>query len=308
MFNLPSPLQKVNHPLFNKKGLELYIKRDDLIHPEISGNKWRKLKFNIEKLKAGKYDGVLTFGGAYSNHIAATAATGKLLSVKTIGIIRGDELTPQSNQTLIQAQKNGMQLVFVSRAKYAERYERLYHETLRAEYGNVLVVNEGGANFHGVLGCAEILNEMDFTPDYIYSASGTGTTVAGLLLSSTQTKIVSVPVFKNGGFIKNDVIDLLKQFALDEDTLKSKIDLLSLNLDSHFGGYGKFNDELIDFINEFYKITQIKLDQIYTGKMMFALMEDIKQNKFKQGDKIVALHTGGLQGLSSIKDRLLFEV
>jgi len=308
MFNLPSPLQKISHPLFNQKGLELYIKRDDLIHPEISGNKWRKLKFNIEKLQANKYDGVLTFGGAYSNHIAATAATGKLFDVKTIGIIRGDELTPTSNNTLQQAQENGMQLVFVSRTKYAERYERLYHEELRAEHGNVLVVNEGGANFHGVLGCIEILDEINFKPDYIYSASGTGTTVAGLLLASDTTKVVSVPVFKSGGFIKDEVEDLLKQFALDEDTFKTKMNLLSLNLDSHFGGYGKFNEELIEFINEFYKTTQVKLDQIYTGKMMHALMNDVKQNKFKKGDKIIALHTGGLQGLKSIENRLNFEV
>jgi 1-aminocyclopropane-1-carboxylate deaminase len=308
MFNLPSPIHKLEHPLFEQKGIEVFIKRDDLIHLEVSGNKWRKLKFNIEKFKANKYKGILTFGGAYSNHIAATAATGKLLGVKTIGIIRGDELTPQSNQTLITALDNGMQLEFVSRSKYAERYERLYHEELRAEFGNVLVINEGGANFYGVIGCAEILKEINFIPDYIYSASGTGTTVAGLLLSSESTKVVGVPVFKNGGFIKKEVIELLQQFALDDSTFKTKLELLSLNLNSHFGGYGKYNDELIDFINEFYKITGLKLDQIYTGKMMFALLNDVRENKFNQGEKIVALHTGGLQGLSSIKDKLLFKV
>jgi 1-aminocyclopropane-1-carboxylate deaminase len=308
MFCLPSPIQKIKHPLFDEKGVEVFVKRDDLIHTEISGNKWRKLKFNIEKLKANKYAGILTFGGAFSNHIAATAATGKLLGIKTIGIIRGDELTHQSNKTLIKAHNNGMQLVFVSRSKYAERYERLYHEELRAEFGNLLVVNEGGANYYGVIGCAEILKEINFVPDYIYSASGTGTTVAGLLLSSDTTKVVSVPVFKNGGFIKKEVIDLLQQFALDNSTFKTKMDLLSLNLDFHFGGYGKYNDELIDFINEFYSITSLKLDQIYTGKMMFALFNDVRENKFNKGEKIVALHTGGLQGLSSIKDKLLFEI
>lgn len=308
MFNLPSPIQKVNHPLFEQKGIEVFVKRDDLIHSEISGNKWRKLKFNIEKLKANQYSGILTFGGAYSNHIAATAATGRILGIKTVGIIRGDELNSQSNQTLIKAYKNGMQLEFVSRSKYAERYERLYHEELRAKFGNMLVVNEGGANFHGVLGCAEILKEIDFTPDYIYSASGTGTTVAGLLLSSDSTKVVSVPVFKNGGFIKNEVIDLLNQFVLDDSTFQSKLELLSLRLDSHFGGYGKFNNELIDFINEFYSVTQLKLDQIYTGKMMYTLMDDVKKDKFKKGEKIVALHTGGLQGLSSVKNQLIFDL
>ena len=308
MFNLPSPIQKINHPLFKQKGLEFYIKRDDLIHQDISGNKWRKLKFNIEKLKANKYDGLLTFGGAYSNHIAATAATGKLLNVKTIGIIRGDELTPQSNLTLQKAHQNGMQLVFVNRSKYAERYERLYHQELRAEFGNVLIVEEGGANYYGMIGCGEILKEIDFTPDYIYSASGTGTTVAGLISSSDTTKIVSVPVFKNGDFIKDEIKNLLKHFFLDKEIFDAKMNLLSLNLNSHFGGYGKFNTELIDFINQFYELTNIKLDQIYTGKMMHALMSDVKQNKFKQGDKIVALHTGGLQGLSSITNQLKFSL
>ncbi len=308
MFNLPSPLQKINHPLFKQKGLDIYIKRDDLIHQDISGNKWRKLKFNIELYKANKYDGLLTFGGAYSNHIAATAATGKLLNIKTIGVIRGDELTPQSNSTLLKAHQNGMQLVFVSRSKYTERYERIYHEELRAEFGNVLIIEEGGANYYGMIGCGEILKEIDFTPNYIYSASGTGTTVAGLISSSDTTKIVSVPVFKNGGFIKDEVKNLLKHFFWDTEMLNTKMNLLSLNLNSHFGGYGKFNNELIDFINEFYKITNIKLDQIYTSKMMYALINDVKQNKFKQGDKIVALHTGGLQGLSSITNQLEFSL
>jgi 1-aminocyclopropane-1-carboxylate deaminase len=169
-------------------------------------------------------------------------------------------------------------------------------------------VNEGGANFHGVIGCGEILSEIDFIPDYIYTASGTGTTAAGLVLSSKSTKVVSVPVFKNGGFIKDDVEDLLSQFQFGDELLTEKMSLLELNLHAHFGGYGKFNQELIDFINDFYSITQIKLDQIYTGKMMYALMEDVKSNKFKKGAKIIALHTGGLQGLSSIKDQLTFKL
>jgi len=308
MFQLPSPLQKIHHPICEQFGVELYVKRDDLIHSDISGNKWRKLKFNIEKLKQKKYDGILTFGGAYSNHIAATAKSGQLLNIPTIGIIRGDELNVTSNETLKKAHENGMDLVFVSRSKYSERYERIYHEELRAEYGNVLIVNEGGANFHGVLGCGEILSEIDFTPDYIYTASGTGTTAAGLLMSSRTTKIISVPVFKNGGFIKDDIKELLGQFQLGDELLNDKMDFLSLNVDAHFGGYGKYNKDLIDFINKFYMETNLKLDQIYTAKMMFALLEDIKSNKVERGSKIIALHTGGLQGLSSIVDQLDFKI
>ena len=308
MFVLPSPLQKINHSIAQKYDVALYVKRDDLIHPDISGNKWRKLKFNIEKYKQNKYDSILTFGGAYSNHIAATAKAGQELNIPTIGIIRGDELNENSNDTLKKAHENGMKLVFVSRSKYSERYERICHEELRAEFGNTLIVNEGGANFYGVLGCAEILNEIDFEPDYVYTASGTGTTAAGLLLSSTQTKIVSVPVFKNGNFIKDEVRNLLGQFQLSPEDLQDKMNVLSLNLDAHFGGYGKFNTELIHFINSFYDESFIKLDQIYTAKMMFALLNDIQSGKIKAGSQVVALHTGGLQGLSSIKEDLIFSI
>jgi len=308
MFNLPSPLQKLEHPIAIKFGIDLYVKRDDLIHNEISGNKWRKLKFNIEKYKHNKYNSILTFGGAYSNHIAATASSGKLLNIPTIGIIRGEELNINSNQTLKNAHKNGMELIFVSRSKYNERYDRIYHEELRSQFGNTLIINEGGANYHGVIGCGEILSEMNFTPDYVYTASGTGTTAAGLLLSSVSTKIISVPVFKKGGFIQNEIKDLLIQFQLGEDELNEKMSLLNLNLTNHFGGYGKHTAELINFINEFYSFTNLKLDQIYTGKMMFALINDIKMGKFKAGDKIIALHTGGLQGLSSIKPLLNFNI
>lgn len=308
MFVLPSPLQKINHPLLKAFEIDLFIKRDDLIHPEISGNKWRKLKFNIEKFHQKKYDSILTFGGAYSNHIAATAKAGSVLNIPTIGIIRGDELKTDSNATLKNAHKNGMKLIFVSRSKYGERYERIYHEELRAEFGNTLIVNEGGANFHGVLGCAEILNEIDIDPDYVYTASGTGTTTAGLLLSTDKAQVISVPVFKNGGFIKDEVKSLLEQFQLDEEDLNEKMSRLSLNLEAHFGGYGKFNQELIDFINVFYKETNIRLDQVYTGKMMFALLSDVKAGKFPKKSKIMALHTGGIQGLSSIAPLLSFIV
>lgn len=308
MFNLPSPLQKITHPIVSQFGIELFIKRDDLIHPDISGNKWRKLKFNVEKFKQKKYDSILTFGGAYSNHIAATAAVGKLLNIPTIGIIRGDELNVDSNKTLRDAHENNMNLVFVSRSQYSERYERFYHEALRAEFGNTLIINEGGANFHGVIGSGEVLSEINFTPDYIYSASGTGTTVAGLLLTSDTTKVVSVPVFKKGGFIKDEVENLLIQFQFTPEELTEKMNLLELNLTNDFGGYGKHTAELIEFINEFHSITEIKLDQVYTAKMMFALLNDIKMGKFERGSKIVALHTGGLQGLSSIEPLLNFNI
>ena len=162
--NIPSPTVHVEHPLFKANDLTVLMKRDDLIHPEISGNKWRKLKLNVEKYKHNKYDSILTFGGAYSNHIAATAAVGNAMGISTIGVIRGEELTPVSNATLEMAAAHGMQLNFVSRADYQYRYERWYWEDLRNQFGNCLIVPEGGANLLGALGCAEILNELDFEP------------------------------------------------------------------------------------------------------------------------------------------------
>jgi len=158
------------------------------------------------------------------------------------------------------------------------------------------------------LGCAEILKEVDFEPDHVYAASGTGTTAAGLLLSAKKTKIVAVPVLKKGDFIKDEVINLLKQFQLNQQDLNDKIKQFSMNLNSHFGGYGKFNSELITFINDFYFETKIKLDQIYTAKMMYAILGDIMNGKIEKNSTVLALHTGGLQGLSSIKNELDFKL
>ena len=293
--------------MFKKHQVEVYIKRDDLIHEEISGNKWRKLKLNFEKFTQGKYDSVLTFGGAFSNHIAATASLGNLIGAKTIGIIRGEELTPESNETLRGAFANEMKLVFVSRDKYAERYERIYHEELRREFGNILLIEEGGANFLGVMGIADCIKELPFTPDYMYTASGTGTTAAGLLIATEDTKIVSVPVLKNGEFLKEEMERMIQLVLFDEELTKEKMSRLILETNFHFGGYGKFTQELIDFINEMYKTYQIKLDQIYTAKMFYAFIENLKAGKIEPNSKVVLLHTGGLQGLSSIKDKLVFD-
>lgn len=269
MFHLPSHIEKLNWSIAQERGIDVWIKRDDLIHPEISGNKWRKLKLNVEKAIQKKYDGILTFGGAYSNHIAATAAAGNLFQLKTIGVIRGEELNAQSNETLSKATENGMHLHFVSREQYAERYERPYHEDLRIQFGNVLIIEEGGANFHGMLGCVEIGNEVlkkGLNPDYVYVASGTGTTAAGLTIGFPNSKVVCVPVFKNGGFIRDEIHQLWRQLLLEPDEIDDMNERLILDLEAHFGGYGKWTSELIYFINEFYEDTAIALDQIYTAK------------------------------------------
>lgn len=277
-----------------------------MIHPEISGNKWRKLRLNFEKFKHGKYERIVTFGGAFSNHIAAVAALGKSENIPTLGIIRGDELNAESNETLSRAMYNGMQLKFVSRDEYAMRYERIYHEELRNEFGNILLIEEGGANHLGVLGIADCIKELPFLPGYIYTAAGTGTTAAGLLLATEKTKIVSVPVLKNGGFLKDEIERMLQLILFDEDLTQEKMQFLQMETDFHFGGYGKFTTELINFINETYQQYQIKFDQIYTAKMLYAFIENIKSGKINSNSTVVLLHTGGLQGLTSIKDQLIF--
>lgn len=303
---VPSPLQKIELDIFEAHNISVHIKRDDLIHEAISGNKWRKLKFNIEKYKQGQYSALLTFGGAYSNHIAATAYLGKILDIPTIGIIRGEELNSNSNHTLFQAEKNGMALSFVSREQYKERYEKLYWEELRIKFGHIYIVEEGGANFLGMLGCAEILTEIPFNPDYMMTASGTGTTAAGLLFNTHTTEIISVPVFKNGNFIKAEIKERLEYSGLLKEEVEDKLNYLQLETRFHFGGYGKHNSDLLEFMNWFYQQTSIPLDQVYTGKMVYAFFQRLKEGYFKKNSQVLLLHTGGLQGVESVRDKLRY--
>ncbi|MBK9593223.1 MAG: pyridoxal-phosphate dependent enzyme [Crocinitomicaceae bacterium] len=294
---IPSPLQKIEDPVYNKHNLEVFIKRDDLIHAEISGNKWRKLKYNFEKFKSGKYDAVLTFGGAYSNHIAATASAGKIFQIPTIGIIRGDELNETSNATLSKANADGMNLVFVSREIYEQRYERIYHEELRREFGNVLIIEEGGANFLGAQGVAELVQEISFEPDYIYTAAGTGTTAAGLLLGTKTANIIAISALKNGNFLRDEIGKTLYYSLFDDELVADYLKRLTLETEYHFGGYGKYTDELLNFMQSWKAKTGIALEQVYTAKMIYAFEQDILTNQIAPNSKVVLLHTGGLQGV-----------
>lgn len=297
ILTIPSPLQKIEDLIYDKHQLEVFVKRDDLIHLEISGNKWRKLKYNFEKFKSGKYDAVLTFGGAYSNHIAATAAAGRMFHIPSIGIIRGEELNETSNATLSKANADGMNLVFVSREIYDQRYERIYHEELRREFGNVLIIEEGGANFLGAQGVAELVQEIAFEPDYLYTAAGTGTTAAGLLLGTKTSKIIAVAALKNGSFLIDEIGKILYYSFFDDELVADYLKRLTLETEYHFGGYGKYTDELLDFMQSWKVKTGIALEQVYTAKMIYAFEQDILANKIKPNSKVVLLHTGGLQGI-----------
>ncbi|MGB1104498.1 MAG: 1-aminocyclopropane-1-carboxylate deaminase/D-cysteine desulfhydrase [Crocinitomicaceae bacterium] len=305
---IPSPIFELHHPILDAFDIRVSVKRDDLIHEVISGNKWRKLKLNIEKYYEKGYEKLLTYGGAYSNHIAATAQVGKELGVPTIGIIRGDELNPSSNQTLALAKENGMQLIFVSRSEYAMRYENDYKNELRARFGRILIVEEGGANFLGVMGCTEIVSELKESYDAIFLAAGTGTTTAGVLLATDNVPVYSVPVLKNGGFIHESVSDLLMYSGLTDEIIAEYLQQLKLLTNYHFGGYGKYTDELISFMNDVYAVSSLKLDQVYTAKALYALFSEVKNNRIAPGSKLLFIHTGGLQGAQGISDRLDYTI
>jgi len=261
------------------------MKREDLIHEEISGNKWRKLKYNVQNMRVGGYKTLLTFGGAYSNHIAATAAVGKYFGINTIGIIRGEE--GFENTTLSKAKADGMQLRFISRADFKQKNEPAFQEKLKAEFGGFYIVPEGGANELGVKGCEEVLDEVKSKFDYITTSAGTGTTAAGICRRLTTEKLLVFPALKGGDFIADEMAHYC------EPKQMKKIKLFT---DYHFGGYGKVKPELIDFMQDFKATYNIQLDQVYTSKMLFGLFECIEKGEIPKGAKVLAIHTGGVQG------------
>ncbi len=276
------------------KSITLFIRREDLIHPFISGNKFRKLKYNLVQAKAENQDTLLTFGGAFSNHIAAAAYAGKEYGFKTIGIIRGDELESKINEnpTLKFAQECGMQFKFVTREKYRHKAEVEFIENLKKEFGDFYLVPEGGTNEFAVKGCEEILSKEDSHYDFICTAVGTGGTISGIINSILpHQKVLGFPALK-GDFLKEDI----RKFVHKENW--------ELITDYHFGGYGKVNPELIIFINQFYVENQIPLDPIYTGKMVFGVMDLISKNYFPEHSKILLIHTGGLQGIKGMNLKL----
>ena len=270
--------------------ISLFIKRDDLLHPHISGNKFRKLKYNLAEAKAKKYKKILTYGGAFSNHIVAVAAAGKEYGFQTIGVIRGEELVSQiaDNPSLQFAQECGMQLEFISREQYRHKNESTALEFWQKKYGEIYVLPEGGTNELAVKGCEEILTVADDVFDYICCAVGTGGTIAGLINSAQpHQKIIGFPALK-GGFLPEDIC----KFTANK--------MGEFITDYHFGGYGKVTPQLIQFLNDFHAQYHIPLDPIYTGKMVYGVMDLIQKNYFKKGSKILLIHTGGLQGIRGI--------
>ena len=301
---LPSPLKKLSDPLFKKAGIQVFAKRDDLIDSEISGNKWRKLKFNIQR--AGDMP-ILTFGGAFSNHIAATAATCFRLNRKSIGIIRG-ERTQKLNNTLQQAEDYGMHLHFISRSDYRLKNDPEFIESLHEKIGSFFLVPEGGANIYGVKGCRDIVNEIDQPFDYLVSAMGTGTTLAGMLIASKiNQQQIGIPVLKNGEFLLNDIHSMVLDYStkFNQSPPDSGFKLFT---NYHHGGYARISNELIDFMRYFNQQHGIKTDPVYSGKSAFALYDLVKKFFFTRGSTVIWLHCGGLQGIEGIEKRYNLKV
>jgi 1-aminocyclopropane-1-carboxylate deaminase len=293
---LPTPLQQISENFFKDKHIQLFIKREDCNHPTIQGNKFRKLKYNLAKAKAENTTTLLTFGGAFSNHIYATAAAGKAFGFQTIGIIRGERIEPL-NDTLQFAEDNGMQLHFISRSDYRQKNESDFINKLKAKFGDFYLIPEGGSNELAVKGCTEIVDEIEIKYDYLCSPIGTGGTIAGLIKGAkNESKVLGFPALKGGDFLRKDIEQLLKE----EKEIYENWKLIN---DYHFGGYAKFKPELIEFINTFKAKHEIQLEPIYTGKMLFGIYDLIKKDYFPKNSKIIAIHTGGLQGIVGFNKR-----
>ncbi len=295
-----SPLTAIKSPQFESRQLRVYVKRDDLLHPYISGNKWRKLKHNLLEASRLGATKLVTFGGAYSNHLAAVAAAGFESGISALGVVRGERTEPL-NPTLKYAEECGMELMYVSRTNFRKKSNTSILEDLKINLEGCYVLPEGGTNCLALPGCAEIVEEIETQlvsmPDYICTACGTGGTLAGIVSGlKGQSTAIGISVLK-GDFLKNDVANLLASCG---EPARDNWQILT---DYHFGGYAKFKPELIDFINDFQKTHGIPLDPIYTGKLFFAAFDLAEKGFFKKNSTVVLVHTGGLQGIAGFNER-----
>lgn len=286
-------LQEINDPLLSEKGVRLFVKRDDVIHPYVSGNKWRKLKYNIDAAMESGYESILTLGGAFSNHIVATAAAGKEFGIKTIGIIRGEELNENSNPVLRFAKVCGMELLFISRDEYktlhnAEKIESFVNSKLQTLNPKPYLIPEGGFNELAVIGCEEIVDEINIPFDYICCACGTGATLSGIARKiKPEQQAIGFAVLHGQSF-------LVKQVS---EFVENKTNW-SINFDYHFGGYAKTTESLKTFCKDFSEKNDMLIEPIYTGKMFYGIYDLLKKDFFKKECIIIAVHTGGTAFIS----------
>ena len=289
---LPSPLVELHDESLASREVRVFLKRDDLIHPELPGNKWRKLKYNLEAAAASGQHTLLTFGGAYSNHIRAVAAAGRLFGYSTIGVIRGEEHLPL-NPALAYAREQGMRLVYLDRTTYRAKGSPEVLEDLRMRFGEFFLVPEGGSNAAAVRGAAELPAELTLPYDVICCACGTGGTLAGIAAGLPPGKrAIGFSVLKGGDFLADEVRRLQREYG----TVTTN---WSIELDYHFGGYARRSRELDQFIVEFRLKHGIDLEWVYVAKMLYGLLDLVRLGRFEAGTSIVAVVTGPAYSLAS---------
>ncbi|MBD8488348.1 1-aminocyclopropane-1-carboxylate deaminase/D-cysteine desulfhydrase [Echinicola sp. CAU 1574] len=291
----PYPTQKILFPELQKFKLQFYIKRLDLVHPKVSGNKFFKLKYNLAEAKEQGKDTLLTFGGAYSNHIQATAAAAQLEGFKSIGIIRGEPSISPS-PTIQYALESGMDIQYMDRTTYRNKNSKEVSQSLMDRFGSFYMIPEGGTNSLAIKGTAEIIGPEDLSMDYICSCIGTGGTLAGLIKSSmSHQKTIGISSLK-GDFVHDEIKSILQQHKIKHSNN------YEIFTNYHFGGYAKHKPELIQFIMDFKKSFGIPLDPIYTGKLLYAVFDLVKMGYFKPNSNILVIHSGGLQGIRGFNE------
>lgn len=276
-----------------KKNIRLSIQRDDLLHSEVSGNKWRKLKYVVEGYNKDMYSGILTFGGPFSNHLAATASACNIYGIPFVAVVRGE--ANDNNVTLDFIKRCGGEIRFVDRAKFRELREENWPNPFLDDFPNALILPEGGSSKEARRSCEEISMHWKTNYSHVCCAIGTGSTFSGLVngLQSEQTKALGFVMLKDKGYLDDELCSFI------ESNHKYEI-----KRDYHFNGFGKVNDELIEFMNYFFDETGILLDPVYTGKLLYGIFDLIKKKYFKPGSHIIAIHTGGLQGITSMNNLL----
>lgn len=291
-------IQTISPDWYQGKVTEVAMLRLDTVHPEVSGNKWYKLKHNIDYCLRQGIDRVLTFGGAYSNHLVATAAAAQLAGLKSIGIVRGTYAQEQITPTLQACVVHSMELHFVSIEDYKLKDDPETLKHLSERYSNTFIIPEGGANEQGRAGAGEIAALIPERFTHVAVSVGTGTTLIGLANHlPTKTIISGYAPMKGGSYLNAEVAKYI------DDNKKASVHIYDT---WHFGGFGKHNDELISFMNDFYNSQAIPLDVVYTAKMMYGLREQLLGGIYSTDARILCIHTGGLQGNTSLGSKLVY--
>jgi 1-aminocyclopropane-1-carboxylate deaminase len=276
------------------QGFPIDVLRLDQIHPIVSGNKWYKLKGYINHIIAQQISGFVTFGGAYSNHLHAAALVAKEYKIQAVGVVRGAEFAASKNATLLSCEANGMQLKFVSRSDYSKKESPSFLADLQAQYPKFLLIPEGGSGDLGLVGVADLQQYIDTKYTHVLLASGSGTTLVGLRnVLPRHQKILGFAPMKNGAYLNKTLNAITPEWTIMDNY--------------HFGGFGKYNTTLLQFMNDFYQEHQIPTDIVYTAKMFWGISQMIAQQHWTEQDKILVIHTGGLQGNHAIQDHLLFK-